>query len=202
MSRPQNIHCSEAVDKEKGESQMIRKLWIMSILIGLVFSGAALAFAEPDNDIQAHPACKYCGMDRQMFAHSRMLIEYDDGTTLGTCSLHCAAMDLALHLDKSPVSIKVGDYVSKELIDAESAAWVLGGNKPGVMTKRAKWAFSSKAGAEKFIAENGGKLVSFDEVMKAAYEDMYDDTRMIREKRKGKGAHKHDQTGHEGHKHN
>jgi len=181
---------------------MSRKLWIISIIFGLIFASAVLALAEADKDIQAHPSCKYCGMNRQMFAHSRMLIEYDDGTTLGACSLHCAAMDLALNLDKSPVSIKVGDYVSKELIDAESAAWVIGGDKPGVMTKRAKWAFASKGDAEKFIKESGGKLATFDEVMKAAYEDMYDDTRMIREKRKGKGMHKHDHKGHEGHKHN
>ncbi len=181
---------------------MSRKLWIVSIIFGLLFSGAALAFAEADKDIQDHPSCKYCGMNRQMFAHSRMLIEYDDGTTLGTCSLHCAAMDLALHLDRTPVSIKVGDYFSKELIDAESAVWVIGGDKPGVMTRRAKWAFAGKGDAEKFIQENGGKPATFDEVMKAAYEDMYDDTRMIREKRKGKGTHDQGHKGHEGHKHN
>ncbi len=181
---------------------MSRKLWIVSIIFGLLFSGAVLAFAEADKDIQGQPSCKYCGMNRQMFAHSRMLIEYDDGTTLGTCSLHCAAMDLALHLDRTPVSIKVGDYFSKELIDAESAVWVIGGDKPGVMTGRAKWAFAGKGDAEKFIKENGGKTATFDEAMKAAYEDMYDDTRMIREKRKGKGTHDHDHKGHQGHKHN
>jgi len=80
--------------------------------------------------------------------------------------------------------VKVGDFNSKKLIDAEKAFWVIGGNKPGVMTKKAKWAFENKADAEKFIAENGGSLSTFDEAMKAAYEDMYDDTKMIREKRK------------------
>ncbi len=181
---------------------MSRKLWTFSVIFGLLFTSATLALAEADKDIQAHPSCKYCGMNRQMFAHSRMFIEYDDGTILGTCSVHCAATDLALHIDKTPVSIKVGDYFSKELIDAESAAWVIGGDKPGVMTKRAKWAFANKGEAEKFIKENGGKLATFDEVMKAAYEDMYDDTRMIREKRKARGAPPQDHKGHEGHKHN
>ncbi len=61
---------------------------------------------------------------------------------------------------------------------------MLGGSKAGVMTKRAKWAFENKAAAEKFVAENGGSLVTFDEAMKSAYEDMYLDTKMIREKRK------------------
>jgi nitrous oxide reductase accessory protein NosL len=60
----------------------------------------------------------------------------------------------------------------------------------GVMTKRAKWAFEKKEDAEKFLKENGGKLASFDEVIKAAYDDIYEDTKMIREKRKAKPMHK------------
>jgi nitrous oxide reductase accessory protein NosL len=63
---------------------------------------------------------------------------------------------------------------------------VVGGSKPGVMTKRAKWAFENKTDAEKFITENGGTLATFDEAIKLAYEDMYQDTKMIREKRKMK----------------
>lgn len=175
---------------------MRRNLWIMSLVIGLVFMGSALAMAQGAKDIQAQPSCKYCGMDRQQFAHSRILIEYDDGTSLGACSIHCAAVDLALNIDKTPKAIMVGDYLSKELIDAETATWVIGGSKPGVMTKRAKWAFAKKDDAEKFVKENGGSLSTFDQVMKATYEDMYDDTRMIRDKRKTKGMQKHDHTEH------
>ncbi|HUL23354.1 MAG TPA: nitrous oxide reductase accessory protein NosL [Thermodesulfobacteriota bacterium] len=84
-------------------------------------------------------------------------------------------------------------YNSKTLIDAEKAFWVIGGNKMGVMTKRAKWAFGKKEDAEKFKAENGGDLTSFEQTVKAAYEDMYADTQMIRERRKmSKMEHKHD----------
>ena len=56
----------------------------------------------------------------------------------------------------------------------------------GVMTKQAKWAFENKADADKFIEDNGGAIASFDNAMKASYEDMYQDTKMIREKRKMK----------------
>jgi nitrous oxide reductase accessory protein NosL len=52
------------------------------------------------------------------------------------------------------------------------------------MTKKAKWAFESKDSAEAFTKENGGTLVAFDQAIKAAYEDMYDDSKMIRDKRK------------------
>ena len=77
----------------------------------------------------------------------------------------------------------MADYQNKNLIDAEKAYWVIGGNKPGVMTNRAKWAFADQKAAEAFVKENGGKLASFDDAMKATYEDMYADTKMIREKR-------------------
>lgn len=134
-------------------------------------------------DAQKYPECKYCGMNRQSFAQSRMLIEYNDGSAVGTCSLHCAAIDLMVNLNKTTQAIRVGDCQTKELTDAEKAIWVIGGKKPGVMTKRAKWAFADKKDARTFIKENGGKLANFDLAMKASYEDMYADTKSIREKR-------------------
>lgn len=169
---------------------MRKESWIVFLVIGIICASAAPAVAREAQDIQTYPSCNYCGMDRLQFAHSRVLIEYDDGTGFGACSIHCAAVDLALHIDKTPRSIRVGDYIGKDLIDAEGAAWVLGGNRPGVMTRRAKWAFARKEDAEKFVKENGGVLATFDQVMKATYEDMYEDTKMIREKRKAKRSHK------------
>ena len=115
-----------------------------------VFLAMALLFpisAAADEDQVKHPACPYCGMDRTKFAHSRALVTYDDGTVVGTCSLHCAAIDLSLKIDKTPVSIEVADFNTKKLIDAENANWVIGGSKMGVMTRRAKWAFADQAGA-------------------------------------------------------
>ncbi len=159
-------------------------LLIVGLLIGVfVLAGGAL-FAQ--EDVQKHRSCSYCGMDRGAFAHSRMLIVYDDGTRVGTCSIHCAATDLSIKLDKTPGSIHVAAYNTKKLIDAEQAVWVIGGTKQGVMSKRAKWAFASETDARAFIEENGGTIATFDDAIKAAYEDMYVDTKMIREKRKAK----------------
>jgi nitrous oxide reductase accessory protein NosL len=84
----------------------------------------------------------------------------------------------------------VADYSSHELLDALTATWVVGGKIPGVMTARGKWAFASQAGAEKFVAESGGELATFDAAIKAAYEDMYRDTQMIRDKRKARMMNK------------
>ena len=145
-----------------------------------------------DNDVKEIPACKYCGMNREMFAHSRMLTEYSDATKEGTCSLHCAAVDLALNLDKTPKSIQVGDYGTKGLINAEMAFWVIGGSKPGVMTRNAKWAFADKADAEKYQQENGGRIAGFDEALEAAYKDLAEDTKMIRERRKMRNMKMHE----------
>jgi len=139
--------------------------------------------ALAQQDVAEHPSCPLCGMDRAKFAHSRMYVLYDDGSTYGTCSLHCAAMDMALKIDKSVNSIMVGEYSSGNLIDAETAHWVIGGDKMGVMTTRAKWAFETKEGADAFVKEHGGQIGTFDEAISGAFQDMYKDTKMIREKR-------------------
>ncbi len=167
----------------------MKKSYLLMVLV--VLSLFAVGAVSAQDDIKKYPSCKFCGMDREKFAHSRMLIEYDDGTTEGTCSIHCAAIDLILNIDKTPKAIRVGDYSTKNLIDAEKAFWIIGGSKMGVMTKRAKWAFEKKGDAEKFLKENGGKLASFDEAIKATYDDIYEDSKMIREKRKAMPKHKH-----------
>ena len=120
----------------------MKKLYVSMVVMVFCLLVSGIAFAQ--DDIKKHPSCKYCGMDREKFAHSRIYIEYDDGTTEGTCSVHCAAIDLALNIDKTPKAIWVGDYNTKKLIDAEKAFWVIGGSKTGVMTKRAKWAFGKR----------------------------------------------------------
>ena len=162
---------------------MEKKIWSLALATAILFTGT---FALAQQDVDKHASCKYCGMDRKMFGHSRMLLVYEDGSELGSCSLHCVAVDLALNIDKTPKTVQVADYNTKNLIDAETAVWVIGGDKPGVMSKRAKWAFANKADAEAFIQQNKGSLADFEAAIKAAYEDMYADTKMIREKRKAK----------------
>jgi nitrous oxide reductase accessory protein NosL len=163
----------------------------------IIRSAAALAVAVlcagsagAQEDVKATPACTHCGMDREKFASSRMVLEYDDGSLVGVCSVHCAAVNLVVTIDKAPASIRVADFASKKLIDAEKAVWVIGGKRPGVMTRRGKWAFEERASAEAFSKENGGAIASFDDAMKATYEDIWSDTKMIREKRKMARAQK------------
>ena len=61
---------------------------------------------------------------------------------------------------------------------------MIGGSKQGVMSRNAKWAFATKEKADAFIKVTGGKVADFDEAIKTAYEDMYNDTKIIRDRRK------------------
>jgi copper chaperone NosL len=170
---------------QKEEVLVKRKTLFLMLVLGASFLFINFSVFASD-DVSKHKSCPHCGMDRGQFSHSRMLVVYDDGTEVGLCSLHCAAIDLAINIDKTPKTIYVGDFNTKKLIDAEQAFWVIGGNKPGVMTKRAKWAFEKKADADAFIAKEGGTIANFDQTIKASYEDIYTDTKMIRERRKMK----------------
>ncbi|MDY0039609.1 MAG: nitrous oxide reductase accessory protein NosL [Desulforhabdus sp.] len=135
------------------------------------------------NVFAADERCQYCGMERADYGHSWVIIEHEDGTECGLCSVHCAAIDMALHTDKPVKKITVGDYNTKKQIDAEKAYWIIGGDLPGVMTARAKWAFESRAEADSFMSKYGGKPANFDAVMKASFDDMYADTLMIQKKK-------------------
>jgi copper chaperone NosL len=134
----------------------------------------ALDHGKMSDDITTHPNCAYCGMDRKMYAYSRALLRYSDGSEVGLCSLHCAGIELALHPEKGPVQIMAGTFDHGDLIDAEKAVWVLGGSKQGVMSIRGKWAFERKEDAEAFMREFGGSISSFRNVMTAAFEDMWE----------------------------
>jgi nitrous oxide reductase accessory protein NosL len=142
---------------------------LIFLLLCLVLPYPAVA-ATPT--VEAPPACEKCGMDRTRFAHSRMLIEYADHSVVGLCSLHCVAEELAQHPEKPVQSLKVADYNTKELIDAATATWVIGGSKKGVMTFVPKWAFLHKEEAQAFVAENGGEVTTFDAALQAAKEEL------------------------------
>ncbi len=173
----------------------------MLILLLAVIWLLPTAALSSDGDISAHPQCPICGMDRHKFAHSRMLIHYEDGSRFGACSLHCAALELAYNPGKAPKKIEAADYGNRQLMDAEAATWVMGGSKMGVMTTNAKWAFADGKDAQKFIAQYGGKITDFETAISAAYSDMYADTKVIREKRKKMKQMKKQKMSHGSHQH-
>lgn len=144
----------------------MKKIWIALLL---VLSLGTVCFAA--GKVEAPAECKHCGMDRTKFGHSRMIVTYTDGTSAGTCSINCVAIDMK-ETKKEVKSFQVGDYNSKKLTDAKTATWVIGGSKRGVMTPVAKWAFTEKKDAEAFIQKNGGTLATFDDALKATEKEL------------------------------
>lgn len=139
------------------------KFWIS---LYLIFSLGTVCLAA--ETVEAPADCKQCGMNRTKFGHSRMVVTYADGSSVGTCSINCVVTDAKIQKSNKAKSYQVADYNTRQLTDATNATWVIGGKKKGVMTPLPKWAFVDKKNADAFIKENGGKLASFDEALKAA----------------------------------
>jgi hypothetical protein len=102
-------------------------------------------------------------MDRNKFARSRMLIVYADGTTEGSCSLHCTLEELRKP-KKRIKALMVADQGTKGLIDAQSAFWVVGGRKKGPYSPP-QWAFATEAEARQFAGEHGGQVGTYDQAV-------------------------------------
>lgn len=144
------------------------------------------------DELKKYPRCRYCGMERAKFSHTRHLIVYADDSVEGTCSIHCSGISLSLNMDRGPKAIYAGDAGGagdiKPLIDADKAFYVLDPSKPGTMTKKSKFAYADKAKAEAAAAAEastkaGAKVVAFNDALKAAYLDMAEDTIMLRMRR-------------------
>ncbi len=148
----------------------MKERYIVVILAAvLLCSARTIVFAQ--DDINEHRSCVNCGMDRKAYGFSRMLIQYEDGSAVGVCSLHCAVVELDANPGRKVKALLVADRDSRTLINAEQANWVMGGGKRGVMTQQPKWAFRSRDHAEAFIKANGGKLVTWEEALAAAREE-------------------------------
>ena len=150
------------------------------VLLGCVL----VAASPPAPDIKPYPSCPICGMNRLKFNFSRVYAAFEDKSSLGTCSMFCLGAYMVSHLDKIPTKVLVADFFSTKLINASKAFWVIVDNKPGVMTKKAKWAFLKRADAQKYIKKNGGRPITYDQVMKDVFCGMYQDLKMIQQKRK------------------
>lgn len=148
---------------------MKQRIVVVILATVLLCMARTIIFAQ--DDINDHRSCVNCGMDRKAYGFSRMLIQYEDGSSLGVCSLHCAVVELDADPGHKVKTILAADRDTRTLINAEQANWVMGGGKRSVMTKQPKWAFQSKNGAEAFIKANDGKLVTWAEALAAAREE-------------------------------
>ena len=165
---------------------MPRLLAIPVVTLLLVLGAWGSASSLGGADLQEFPSCPICGMNRQKLASSRVYARFSDGSRLGTCSVFCLGAFMISHLDKIPQSLSVADLNTKKLVEMAKAHWVIVDHKPGVMTKKAKWAFAQKADALKYIKANGGRLADYQQVMQDVFCGMHQDLLMIRAKRQRK----------------
>ena len=78
---------------------MNRRSWLLASL-ALAFHRSPSAGEQVESavdssvltdELQKHPRCVICNMDRRKFHDARHLLHYGDGSVQGTCSVHCAA---------------------------------------------------------------------------------------------------------------
>ena len=146
------------------------------------------ADAKPlENELEKYPKCPYCGMDRKEHHRTRMLVQYSDDLTDGTCSIHCLSLSLGVNIDREPKNIWGPDYGSatepRPLTPVDNMVYLIGADLKHAMTKRSKHSFASLSTAKEFQAKHGGTLGNFNDALRESYLDMASDVTMIRKNR-------------------
>jgi copper chaperone NosL len=140
-----------------------------------------------ENDIDKYPMCPYCGMDRRFNHSSRMLIHFANDLPDPLCSIHCAAISLALNLSLDPKVIYVGDNAvdsdPKPLVEVGKATFLVGSDLPGVMTWNSKVAYGSAEAATAAQKIHGGQLADFQQTLRISFTDLADDVDKMRKNR-------------------
>ena len=160
----------------------------LALLLALAASAPAqVRSARPDVD--DHPECALCGMDRESFADTRHLLEYGDGTQVGTCSIRCAAEHLVRAGYPAPARVLGADQSGKgpvvPLREVRYLTYALDPSKGGTMTARSKAAFLDKKQARRSLGE-GGRLIGFAEAVREALGEVADQltASLVRERRR------------------
>ena len=153
--------------------QLMKKRLIAAVAVTIVAAVAvyALGFATP-RDLAQYPDCFNCGMSRKSCAHTRLVVEYADGTRRAECSLHCLLADLVDQPGREPKLIRAADYNDRKLAEAEKCSWVRYDNAVQCMGSKVMLAFRSDRGADNFIAAFGGRKLTFDEALKLTYAEL------------------------------
>ncbi|MDD1616360.1 MAG: hypothetical protein CG439_1492 [Methylococcaceae bacterium NSP1-2] len=120
------------------------------------------------DDHQERPSCRVCGMWIDEYKKSSAELVYKDGKKEFTCGVACMLREIedAGGIDAFE-SVKVHDWVSGKLVDAESATYVVGSKVIPDMVPN-YIAFANRNEAEAFAAKEGGDIMDFN----IAYEDV------------------------------
>jgi len=113
-------------------------------------------------------SCRVCGMWIDEYRKSAAELVYKDGSKEYTCGVACMLREIDDAGGLSAFrSVKVHDWVSGELVDAQTATYVLGSNVIPDMVPN-YIAFAKREEAEAFAAKEGGEVIDFT----IAYDDV------------------------------
>jgi len=134
----------------------LSKLWLLSLLLLLPVSGELLA-EQP----QERESCEVCGMWVDKYEHTAAELVFKDGRKKHTCGVACMLREIddAGGLDAFE-SVKVHDWVTGELVDADTATYVVGSQIIPDMVPN-YIAFARAKDAEAFAAKEGGDIIDF-----------------------------------------
>jgi nitrous oxide reductase accessory protein NosL len=142
------------------------KLSILLLFLPLLLLSAWVAAEETHE--HERESCKVCGMWIDEYQKSAAELVYKDGTTIHTCGVACM---LRVVDDEGGISafksVKVHDWVTGKLVDAETATYVLGSKViPDMIPNYI--AFAKREEAEAFAAKQGGEVIDYN----FAYQDI------------------------------
>lgn len=145
----------------------------MKTVIKMTFMLVVFQFNLMPEDVSAEEtkkreSCRVCGMYIDRYEKTAGELVYKDGTMEHTCGVACM---LRLVEDAGGYSafksVKVHDWVTGELVDAETATYVLGSEVIPDMVPN-YIAFAKREEAEAFAAKEGGQVIDFH----IAYDDV------------------------------
>jgi len=129
-----------------------------------------LLSALVSTQVSAHEreSCRVCGMYIDQYQKSAAELVLKDGTMEHTCGVACMLREIE---DAGGISafrsVKVHDWVSGKLVDAETATYVIGSKViPDMIPNYI--AFAKREEAEAFMAKEGGEIMDFN----LAYHDI------------------------------
>jgi len=134
--------------------------------------------------------CPNCGMYLPKYYKTNHAAQLDDGRVIQYCSIYCLVEQFEVTEFRGQKDrlkqVMVVDVPSLKFIDAKTAYYVIGSDKPGTMSMNSKYAFKFKEDADKFAKDNGGKVASYDEAYAEALKDFAKDTAFVYKNRSTK----------------
>ena len=134
----------------------------------VVFQLALMSAWVSAEETHKRESCRVCGMYIDQYQKSAAELVFKDGHKESTCGVACMLREVE---DAGGISafksVKVHDWVTGNLVDAETATYVLGSNVIPDMVPN-YIAFAKREEAEAFVAKEGGEVIDFN----IAYDDV------------------------------